>query len=232
MEVFKKEDKMCKLIVSEVNLLPVISRFNIKLGFKEQSIDEVCNNYKVNTNFFLAIANTYIYHNYFPEKELLSFSPILLINYLKETHSYYINYALPKIELLLNNVLKSCSKSNENLIIIESFYKKYKAEILLHFEAEEKNVFPYIISLLEQKKQKGVKRIADYGQEHTDIETKLSDLKNLIIKYLSPDYGVNEMNEFLHTLYHFEQDLNDHARIEDCILIKQVKKIESSINNA
>lgn len=230
MKVFRKEDKMCKLIISEVNLLPVISRFNIKLGFKDQTIDEVCTNYNVNSDFFLAIANTYIYHNYFPEKELISFSPILLINYLKETHSYYIDYALPKIESLLNNVLKSCTQNNENLVVIESFYKKYKTEILLHFEAEEKNVFPYIVSLLENKEQKETKTIADYGQEHTDIETKLSDLKNLIIKYLIPDYGTNEMNEFLHTLYHFEQDLNNHARIEDCILITQVKQIENSIS--
>lgn len=223
---------MSALIIAETNLLPVMSRFNIKLGFKEKSIDEVCTDYGVNTDFFLAIANTYINKNYFPEQKLLAFSPLLLIEYLQQTHHYYITYIIPKIEQLLIRVVESESGENSNLQLISSFYQNYKEELLLHFKQEEEETFPYITHLVNEKcYTQSKKRIYDYGQIHTDVEEKLSDLKNLTIKYLDGIYDANYMNDFLHTLYHFEQDLNDHARIEDVILVKQVIELEHKINH-
>ncbi len=232
MKVFNKDDKMSMLIITEANLLPVMSRFNIKLGFKDKSIDEVCKQYSANTDFFLAIANTYINETYFPERKLLSFSPLLLINYLIQTHKYYVDYVIPKIEQLLIRVIDSENGKNSNLKLIRSFYQQYKKELLLHFEKEEKETFPYIEYLVKNHSYpESTLRIYDYGQEHTDVEEKLSDLKNLVIKYLDANYDANHMNDFLHTLYHFEKDLNDHARIEDTILVKQVIEIEHELNS-
>ncbi|MFV0521512.1 MAG: hemerythrin domain-containing protein [Mangrovibacterium sp.] len=231
MKVFTKDDKMSRLIITETNLLPVMSRFNIRLGFKEKTIDEVCLEHGANTDFFLAIVNTYINENYFPERKLQAFSPLLLINYLRQTHKYYIEYVIPKIEQLLIRVIESEAYKTSDMKLIGSFYQNYKAEILLHFEKEEKETFPYIEYIVKHNNYpESPKRIYDYGQEHTDVEEKLSDLKNLVIKYLDADYDANHMNDFLHTLYHFEQDLNDHARIEDAILVKQVIAIETQLN--
>ncbi len=36
--------------------------------------------------------------------------------------------------------------------MINSFYKKYKNELMLHINDEEKNVFPYIIELVKNQK--------------------------------------------------------------------------------
>ncbi|MFV0553682.1 MAG: hemerythrin domain-containing protein [Mangrovibacterium sp.] len=230
MKIFTPNDKMNALILAEVNLLPVVSRFGIKLGFKERSIAEVCEAHRVNVDFFLAIANTYINADYFPERKLLAFSPLLLIDYLKQTHRYYIEYSIPKIEHLLDLVMKS-SAGDKSMQLISSFYANYKEELLLHFAQEERETFPYVEHLVKhQQYPSSEKRIYDYGQAHTDVEEKLSDLKNLIVKYLDADYDANRMNDFLHTLYHFEQDLNDHARIEDSILVKQVMSIENILN--
>ncbi len=231
MKVYKQEDRMSRLIINEPNLLSVISRFGIKLGFKDQTIAEVCKKYTVNVDFFLAIANTYINEAYFPENKLLSFSPVLLVDYLKRTHQYYISYAIPRIELLLMKVVEGSEEKDDNLTMINSFYKQFKNELLLHLEKEEKETFPYVVYLENNKAYpENQKNTNNYGQEHTDVETKLSDLKNLIIKYLEPRYNVDDMNDFLHALYHFEQDLNDHARIEDVILLKQVSELESKVN--
>ncbi|WP_372772991.1 hemerythrin domain-containing protein [Mangrovibacterium sp.] len=230
MKLFKKEDKMSSLVTANCNLLPVINRFGIRLGFKEKTIAEICTEQDVNPDFFLAIVNTYTDENYFPEQELLSFSPLLLIDYLKNTHNYYIGYVLPKIERLLTKVMETCRDNCDSLKMISSFYKKYKTELLLHLKTEDEKVFPYIVNLYKNRnRQPDQKSIAEYEDEHTNVEEKLSDLKNLVIKYLDPNYDHNAMNEFLLALFQFEKDLYDHARIEDAILVQQVIMLEEEV---
>ncbi len=230
MKIFNKDDKMSSLVRGNYNLLPVINRFGIRLGFKEKTIGEICANQQIHAEFFLAIVNTYNDENYFPEAELLSFSPFLIIDYLATTHQYYISYVLPKIERLLNQVLQTCGKDCSSLRMINSFYQKYKAELLLHFRQEDEKVFPYIKELYNT----GIIRdpndtLAVFENEHPNVEVKLSDLKNLILKYLEPDYDSNAMNEFLFALFQFEKDIYDHARIEDKILNVQVSKFEKQL---
>ncbi|HKJ42983.1 MAG TPA: hemerythrin domain-containing protein [Sunxiuqinia sp.] len=230
MELLHKEDKMSSLISRNYNLLPVINRFGIRLGFKEKTIKEICNDNKIDVDFFLAIVNTYTDESYFPEAELLSFSPLLLIDYLKNTHKYYINYVLPKIERLLNQLLSSCTENCSSLKMISSFYQKYKTELLLHLQLEDEKVFPYIINLFEKRELNADgASIEVLENEHTNVEVKLSDLKNLIIRHMKPTYEDNAMNEFLMALFQFENDLNDHARIEDHILIVQVLELEKEL---
>jgi regulator of cell morphogenesis and NO signaling len=230
MKIFNKDDKMSSLVTGNYNLLPVINRFGIHLGFKEKTIGELCEEQNIHTDFFLAIVNTYNDENYFPHSELLSFSPFLIIDYLMTTHQYYITYVLPKIERLLNQVLLTCEKDCSSLKMINSFYQKYKVELLLHFQQEDEKVFPYIKELYTTKVIKNPgNTLAVFENEHTNVEVKLSDLRNLIIKYLEPNYDSNAMNEFLFALFQFEKDIYDHARIEDKILNVQVLKFEKQL---
>jgi regulator of cell morphogenesis and NO signaling len=221
---------MSSLVTGNFNLLPVINRFGIYLGFKEKTIGELCEEQNIHTGFFLAIVNTYNDESYFPHSELLSFSPFLIIDYLMTTHQHYINYVLPKIERLLNQVLLTCEKDCSSLKMINSFYQKYKTELLLHFQMEDEKVFPYIKELYTTKilKDPG-NTMSVFENEHTTVEVKLSDLKNLILKYLEPNYNSNAMNEFLFALFQFEKDIYDHARIEDKILNVQVLKFEKEL---
>lgn len=227
MEIFTQQDKMSSLVSANCNLLPIINRFGIKLGFKDKTIGDICRDHDVNADFFLAIVNTYNDEKYFPEDKLLSFSPLLLIDYLKNTHNYYIGYVLPKIERMLKTIIEGSSEYSSSLKVIASFYQKYKEELLLHLQTEDEKVFPYIVDLYKNRiLRKGSKSIEEYEDEHTNVEEKLSDLKNLVIKYLEPTYNHNDMNEFLLALFSFEKDLYDHARIEDVILVKQVVMLE------
>ncbi len=100
MEIFLKKDKMATLVRSNYQLLPVINRFGIKLGFKDKNVEEICLEKEINPDFFLAIINTFNNKDYFPEANLSSFSPLLIVDYLQKTHRYYIDYFLPKIENL------------------------------------------------------------------------------------------------------------------------------------
>jgi regulator of cell morphogenesis and NO signaling len=52
------------------------------------------------------------------------------------------------------------------------------------------------------------------------------DLKNILIKYLPPDYDLNIGNSLLASLFMFEKDMKNHARIEDKILVPKVRMLE------
>lgn len=237
MELFDKNTKMTELVYANYLLLPVLNRFGISLGFQDKSVIDVCTEREIDMNFFLAIVNTFHQHEYFPEDELQSFSSNLIVDYLRKSHQDFIKDSLPNIEVLLLKVVKS-SKSND-LKIIQKFYNKYKEELLEHIKDEEENAFPYALELqrvYDLNISPLPKHIADYSiqsfeKEHTNVDEKLFDLKNIIIKFLQPNYNDKYCNEFLFKLFQFERDLTDHARIEDKILVPKVIEIEKELKN-
>ncbi len=230
MDIFVKEHKVFDLINNNYHLLPVINRFGVNLGNKDKTLNEICKINDINIDFFLAIVNTYNNKDYFPEKELKSFSPLMIVKYLKKTHTYYTNYMLPKLEKLLHKLIESDSSDSNQLIVIEQFYFKYKSELLLHIKEEEEKVFPLVEKMVNNKTYDAGFNIHSYEKEHSDVDSKINDLKNLIIKYIEPTYDENICYEFLVTLFRFEKDINDHARIEDNILIPQLLEIERAQN--
>ncbi len=226
MDRFTKNDRIIDLVNANYHLLPVINRFGINLGNKDKNIYKICTEKKIDVDFFLVIINTFHNEAYFPEVELKGFSPILIIKYLKKTHQYYLNYVLPKLENLLYQLINSNKTSIHQLEIIEQFYLKYKEELLLHIKEEEDIVFPYIINVIKKELISMEYNIRTFEKEHTNVDIKLNDLKNLIVKYIEPVYDNNICNEFLISLFRFEKDIKDHARIEDKILIPQVIELE------
>ncbi len=224
--VFDGSSTMASLVFSEYNLLPVINRFGIRLGFKDKTIEQVCEENGVETSFFLAIVNTYMNPNYLPHSGLIGFSPGLIVDYLHKTHDYYLNYSIPRIDYLLDGLVNS--GQGEGMALIRKFYREYRHEFFAHISDEEENFFPYVRSIVSGKPN-ATYAARTFEQTHTNLDEKLSDLRNLIIKYLQPTYDDNRCNEFLIALHNLEDDLKDHARIEDLILAPIVEQVEKDL---
>ena len=238
MTLFEGNDKISNLIHVNQFLLPVLNRFGIRLGFKDKNVSQLCNELSLNENFFLAIVNTYSNENYFPETDLLTFSPKLIVDYLQKTHFYYFDYLFPEVERRLDKMLASSITLSKDLQIIKQFYNKYKDELSNHIQEEETKVFPYIVALTnawesgdEIPAKFSKYEMKSFEQEHTNVDQKIYDLKNIIIKYLHPTYNDNDCNSFLYSIFQFERDLLDHARIEDKILLNKVLQIEKQLKN-
>lgn len=230
MKEFKKSDRMASLIITNHYLLPVIHRFGIRLGFKNKTVAELCTKYKINIDFFIAIANSFHNPNYFPEKKLLSFSPLLIIDYLKKTHQYYISYSLPGIEKLLHQLQLSSPKGSNEMLSIENFYLDYKKKLLEHIADEEERVFPFISSIINAPESVGKQKLQlSFEEEHKNADLEIDDLKNLLINYINPAYDELICNELLIEIFRFEKDILDHSRIEDNILIPQIRQIQNQV---
>ena len=68
--------------------------------------------------------------------------------------------------------------------------------------------------------------VTEYREHHNDIEEKLTDLNNLLIKYIPQQNDQQIRRQLLLSLFELEYDLNIHSRIEETILIPMVEKME------
>lgn len=229
--LYSPNSKMADIIFEDSTLLDILRRFNIPLGFGDKNVEEVCRQYSLNCKFFLIIANINSFSTYLPSvKELNLITIDELINYLKSSHLNYINRRIRIIEEKLLNISESTNGSEFKLIL--KFFRNYKAEVIKHFNYEENVVFPYINSLLGKQRRTGSYSIEQYEDNHSNIDDKLSDLKNIIIKYLP--YGemrledLSSVNDVLKDIFTFEEDLAKHTRIENKVLIPMVHRIEEA----
>jgi len=237
--LIEKDMKLADVLHHDHNLIPVISRFGIKLGFGENTIEEICAAQQLDSDFLLTILNTFHDPRYFANRHLKSFPVRLLISYLKETHKNYLNERLPYIALLINQLILEASDHKTAYQLLLDFFVEYKKELTRHIEREEKVVYPYVLHLetainagiapIELLHQATTYSITDYEAEHENVEEKLFDLKNIILKYLPPTTDQNLCFTILHELFILEKDLNEHARIEDTILVPKVEEMESEI---
>ncbi len=237
---FASQTKMADVIHIDYRLIPILGRFGIDYGFNNKTVFEVCKKHDINVWFFLAIINSYHNPKYFPEKQLQNFSAQLIIQYLSHTHAYYLNNKVPDIERCINEMEKQSTDANyQNIKLLSNFFNQYKVELKKHLDKEDITVFPYAISLeqalesnkMDNKLIEKIKKqpIEEYERSHENMEVKLSDLKNLIIRHLPPLLCKDTCQKLLTELFRLEADLENHSRIEDNVLIPKVKLLEQKI---
>ena len=142
MRFYTKEDRLFEMICSDYQLLNIISRFGLNLGFEEKTIAEVCKENSIDCNTFLAIINftkndgENIWH-------LNEISLQTLCDYLKQSHTYYLDFLLPSIRRKLIEAV-GVLPANEIASLILKFYDEYCIEVQKHLKTEDKDIFPYV----------------------------------------------------------------------------------------
>jgi regulator of cell morphogenesis and NO signaling len=235
--IIREHMKMADVVHLDYKLLPIINRFGIQLGFGDLSIAAICSEKKINLAFFLEIINAYYDSNYFPKEKLQNYSVGLFVEYLNKTHEFYLNDKVPEIERMIDELVDNCVTGTQNLSLLRSFFNDYKTELTDHIKREEEKVYPYVLDLerailnktIPQELAQQIKEysINDFAQEHDNVQEKLFDLKNIIIKYLPPPNNSNLCNSILSQLFELEKDLDEHSRLEDTILVPMVAGLEN-----
>jgi regulator of cell morphogenesis and NO signaling len=92
---------------------------------------------------------------------------------------------------------------------------------------EEKNVFPYVRSLLQGEKKDNY-NIRIFSKQHDQIEMKLTEFKHILIKYY-PAKSMNEINSVLFDIFNCEKDLASHNAIEDRLFVPAILDLENKM---
>lgn len=101
---YKATDKMAEIICENAQLLQVMNRFGISLGFGDENIMQVCNKQGVDYKTFLAVIN-FVSQKHTHLEERAEVSVAALLNYLKQSHIYFLDFALPNIRKSLNEAI-------------------------------------------------------------------------------------------------------------------------------
>lgn len=211
--MYKGSDKICDLMSHEEDAIQIISRFGLEMGVGEQTIDEVCAAHDVHTSTFLAIVN----YKVFREKALPADIDVpTLQRYLKNAHNYFLNFRLPRLRRSLIEALLPADPTTKIPGLILRCYDEFVDEIRTHIEHENAGLYD--------------------EHEHDDqrITDKLTEIKNLIIKYYPTQPTSTEgtvtytLISVMSDLWHTEQDFQDHCAIEDEILRPSMMKVKES----
>lgn len=225
--ILNKDIKMADALLQNHLLIIILERFGISFGLEEKTIEEICKQYDLNIDIFLLIANLHVSISSFKEIQLNNNDIYKVVSYLKKSHEYYSKEVLPDI----SKRIKLLRENNNDLplILIERFFNEYINEVNKHLKHEEITVYPYVLSLLDRNSKPNKYSIAEYKKHHDDIETKLDDLKNLLIRHLTENNDHKFRRNILFDLFRFEKDLVIHTIIEEQILIPQIERIENSL---
>lgn len=223
--IFTENTKMAELVISNPKLMLTLSRFGIELGFGDHNVKEVCEKAGVSPSFFLLICNLYSNPDFVPSQEdIKSVEAHTILSYLSESHKYYLNERLPHIESHLEKIVEACPAKFGNTI--NSFFSEYKEEVESHFKYEENVVFPYIKSLCD-KTIKPDFSISEFKSNHSNIEDKLNDLMNILIKYLPANIFPKERIEISIDIMEVTSDLSCHTLVEERVLVPFVEMMEA-----
>ncbi len=222
---FTENVKIAELVISNPKLLLTLSRFGIELGFGDHSVKEVCEKANVSPTFFLLICTLYSNTDFIPSHDdIKSVDADTILSYLSESHKYYLNERLPHIESHLKRIVEDCPAKFCNTI--NRFFNEYKEEVESHFKYEEDVVFPYIKSLCNKTLSPDFS-ISEFKSNHSNIEDKLNDLMNILIKYLPANIFPKERIEISLDIMEVTSDLRSHTLVEERILVPFVEMMEA-----
>lgn len=225
---YREDDLMSALINDNNALLMVMSRFGLSLGFGDKTVAEVCKAQDVHCPTFLTVAN-FVSETVHKEGDypVGSYSLPALLDYLKRAHTYFLEFNLPTIRRKLIEAI-DCSGSDEVAMLILKFFDEYVREVRRHMEFEDRSVFTYIEQLLQDTVIDSYD-IATFASKHGQVNSKLTELKSIIVKYYPGKENYNQLNAVLFDIYNCEQDLTSHCDVEDYLLVPAVAALEQRL---
>lgn len=211
--------QLSEVVEENTSLIPVIHRFGIHLGLNDKTVEEICAQYNLHIDFFLTMINTFLNEDYFPEKKLQGFHASQIVDYLTKTNHYYQRHQLPNIERHLRSFLSMSDPDNNSLTLIEKLFNSFK-DILLHrIKNDEKEWFPYCLSLSNPLKDEVFTLEKNQSEETDDsVEALLTDFRHIMVKHLSGEYDENLCHAVIFAVSSLAKDIKQHNRIRFRIL--------------
>ena len=247
MKLYEADDKMIDLISDNHSMLQGLSAFGIRLGFGDKTVSEICAEQGVDCYTFLTVVN-FLINGYTPKTTDDRISVKTLLEYLRASHRYFLDFQLPsirkKLEETLGRNVPSVQKGPSVMptdggearqgtlvVLIMRLFDEYAHDVRLHMKYEEKTLFPYVEALLRGE-QKSDYNVDTYAKHHGDTTGKFHELKNIIIKYLPHDgLANNQLTAALYDIYSNEEWLSNHSNVEEVLFVPAIRILEQRLKS-
>lgn len=225
MKKYTIEMSVSDLIDIDYSLIQVISRMGLDLKHAGLPVSEACRMCGIDPDTFILICNVYSFPDHQPSAAELAKGSIKdIIGYLHNSHLYYMGQALRVLENSFDKLVAPFDEKQKKVVL--KFFNDYKDELDKHFAYEEEVVFPYIEALRRDGVKASEYSIEQFEEHHENVEEKLEDLKNIVMKYLPGDCSNELKIMVLLSIYHLHDDLRRHTYVENNILVPIVSVFE------
>ena len=220
MPIYNRDSKLSEIILYDPSVIQVFNRFGIYLGVGDATIKSCCENKNIDEPLFLAIINTYLNRNYFPEGLPGRINLYPLLDYLEKTDKYYETILLPNIERHFTLLISKSGheKENSNLHLLQKFFWEVKEEIKGVIANDLKYWFPTLRSNLNSINSNpevvGIKKPYD----NNVLEEKIDDLLSFFVIHLKGEYDNNLCVAVVSALNTLQKDIQQNNRIRNRIL--------------
>lgn len=219
---FSETRLMADLIETDYDILPVLSRFSIPLGFGSRTVREVCESNGIDCNVFLLVVNLLLTGE-IDAARMTKADAMAVVRFLHKSHDFYLNYKYPHIR---HNLLEALDPSHSDINqMIVKYFDDYVEGVRKHFDNEEEKLFPYVKSLSEGHRQEGYTAESFIRQHDHEVEAKLGELKNIIMRYYTTSMPFR-MYDVLVDIFNCEADLREHSDVEENILVPLLRRLE------
>ncbi|MBP5366686.1 MAG: hemerythrin domain-containing protein [Bacteroidales bacterium] len=219
---YTENHKLVDIIKDHYPLLPIISRFGIPSGFGDKTVRLVCKERDIDCPTFLAVLN-YVANG--DMRGVGQVSVRAMVKFLRSSHEYYKTFYFSYLRERLKNAI-NYNTDNKLSVLIIKFFDSYTAEVIHHLQYEDDVMFKYVDALTDGRRPAVPFDRLRHERQHADIDSTLSELINVIIKYYSDAGKANELNAVLFDIFSCDDDLKTHCRIEDNLFIPAVTILE------
>ena len=225
MDKFTSNMKVARLVEANYRLLGVLARVGIDGSFGEKTVSDVCIQSGLDPDTVILLCEVYTFPNFKPTMDRLRRCHVGdILRYLHQSHDYYLNRALTAMETAITKLLEPCQQKQQD--VVWNFFRGYKVELKNHFGFEEEEVIPYVQGLIIGQSRPGFS-IDRFEENHSNIDEKLSDFKNLVMKSLPAVCDGEARVNLLVRIFALQEDLKCHTYIEDHVLVPMVRLLEN-----
>jgi regulator of cell morphogenesis and NO signaling len=217
--------KVAELIFAYPSLIIMLEHFEVECNVGDMTVSEVCSQAALSPHVFVTFGNLFIGKGATTKHVFKAQEIAVILRYLRNCHKYYRNEKYPEILQYIQSIREA--NNTPEIKLLETFFNQYFSEVAQHLDYEEAVAFPYFETLINEPINAELSFSAtQYHNHHTDIEEKLADLKNLLIKHVHVGNQQGLRRKLLASLFELEFDLRIHSLIEEKMLVPSIAKIE------
>ncbi len=213
-----------------------LQRYSFGSRLVNKPLEVACRIKGLNSRFLVDILESFENLEYDQAGKFSSFPTPVIVDYLRRTHQLYLLKKLPEIEQSINHLVFGYQYHQPYLVAIKALFKRYKQNLEIHIQEEEKKFFPHALYVYDQyhrggclsKFSKKLQKYSanDFAEHHDDTETELMLIRKAIIKYAPKEVEESLHRVLISQIETFIHDLKIHAMIEDEVLVPKIKELE------
>lgn len=158
-----------------------------------------------------------------------------LADYIVNTHHSYLKENTENIAAYARKIAQVHGEHHPEVIAISEIFDNIAADMAVHLQNEEEQLFPAIRNLVAMKKEgvpheaKDIEKLkatlATLNHEHDEIGAAMHEIRRLAKNYVIPGDVCNTFMVTYQKLSEFEDDLHKHVHLENNILFPKASRL-------